>query len=352
VRLYQIDLARFIAALAVLLFHYSFRYWNLETPSVLLYPEISAFTQYGYLGVDLFFMISGFVILMSAENKSLREFIVSRVVRLYPVYWFGCIFIFAFSYLWPVKSFNLDWSDLFINLTMFQAYFERPNISTVFWTLVIELQFYILICVALYTGLIKKVEWLLLGWLGLSIVADYIPVPNFVRWFLVLEWCYYFVAGAIFYRVWKDRLTIFRAIVLTLAALQALKHAYWYMLVKERMSGIDYEPTILALIIISFFGFFILLSTNKLPGNYKLFAKLGALTYPLYLIHSAVGHAIMSAYLDTTNRMYLLSITTVAMLVFAYSIVIFVERPIAPLLKRKMKSLLRLQPSSSYKMES
>lgn len=54
-RLYQLDLARFIAALAVLLFHYSFRYWNLDTPGQLLYPKMSSFSQYGYLGVDLFF---------------------------------------------------------------------------------------------------------------------------------------------------------------------------------------------------------------------------------------------------------------------------------------------------------
>lgn len=297
-------------------------------------------------------MISGFVILMSAENKSVREFIVSRVVRLYPVYWFACVFIFAFSYLWPVHSFNLDWSDLFINLTMFQAYFDRPNISTVFWILVIELQFYLLICLALYTGLIKKIQWLLLVWLSLSIVADYIPMPNIIRWFLVLEWCYYFVAGATFYLVWKDRLTIFRAILLSLALLQAIKHAYWYMLVKEKMSGIDYEPTILVVIIISYFGFFLLLSSNKLPGNYKLFAKLGALTYPLYLIHSAVGHAIMSTYLDITNRIYVLSATIVFMLLFAYAILLLIERPIAPRLKRYMKSLLRIQHPVSNKTPS
>lgn len=342
-RLYQIDLARFTAAMAVLLYHYAFRYWNADTPGILFYPEISWFTQYGYLGVDLFFIISGFVILMSADKKSCREFIVSRIVRLYPVYWFGCFFIFVFSYSWPVQRFDLTLIDLGANLTMFQVYFDKPNLNGVFWTLVIEMQFYILTGVAIYTGLIKKTEWLLLGWLGLSVLADYFPVPGFIKWFLVLDWCYYFIAGATFYLIWKDRLTLFRFILLALVFLQSLKHAYWYMLLKQRLTGIDYDPIVLGTVISVFFGFFMLLSLNKLPGNYKFFAKLGALTYPLYVLHSAVGHAILTTYVDPANRFYLLAATTLAMILFSYAVVELVERPFAAVLKRTMISLLRLK---------
>jgi peptidoglycan/LPS O-acetylase OafA/YrhL len=44
-------------------------------------------SRYGYLGVDLFFVISGFVVQLSAWDRRPPEFVVSRIVRLYPAFW-------------------------------------------------------------------------------------------------------------------------------------------------------------------------------------------------------------------------------------------------------------------------
>ena len=65
-RLYQIDLFRFIAALMVVLFHYTFRGF-IANSSILEFPVLGSLFKYGYLGVDLFFMISGFVIYVNRE---------------------------------------------------------------------------------------------------------------------------------------------------------------------------------------------------------------------------------------------------------------------------------------------
>jgi peptidoglycan/LPS O-acetylase OafA/YrhL len=51
------------------------------------YPLLAPVAKYGYLGVDLFFMISGSVILVSTANASFKGFFVSRIVRLYPAFW-------------------------------------------------------------------------------------------------------------------------------------------------------------------------------------------------------------------------------------------------------------------------
>lgn len=97
-RLYQIDLFRFIAALMVVLFHYTFRGFIVNS-SIVAFPFLGFIFKYGYLGVDLFFMISGFVIYMSIENSSLLNFLKSRIVRLYPAFWI-CVSITAlFIYL-------------------------------------------------------------------------------------------------------------------------------------------------------------------------------------------------------------------------------------------------------------
>ena len=54
-------------------------------------PRAARSTSFGYLGVELFFLISGFVILMSVWNRAPGAFGVSRVVRLFPAYWFSVV---------------------------------------------------------------------------------------------------------------------------------------------------------------------------------------------------------------------------------------------------------------------
>src|SRR5690606_9451917 len=88
-RLSELDLLRFLAALAVVLYHFTgfggAGAW--PEPAGDVFPEVAALTRFGYLGVDLFFVISGFVILMSAWGRGPGEFGISRLVRLMPAYW-------------------------------------------------------------------------------------------------------------------------------------------------------------------------------------------------------------------------------------------------------------------------
>jgi len=61
---FEIDLLRFLAAIAVLFYHYTFAGFE-DNPNLVPveYPFLAEFTRYSYLGVNLFFLISGFVIL-------------------------------------------------------------------------------------------------------------------------------------------------------------------------------------------------------------------------------------------------------------------------------------------------
>ncbi|WOO32781.1 acyltransferase family protein [Diaphorobacter limosus] len=72
-RVNEIDLLRFFAALAVVFFHYSFRGYAADAMSIMPYPLLASLSKYGYLGVELFFMISGFVILMTAAKEILQN---------------------------------------------------------------------------------------------------------------------------------------------------------------------------------------------------------------------------------------------------------------------------------------
>ncbi len=93
-RVSELDLLRFFAAFSVLLYHYTFRGYAAGDMSIMPYPLLAPISKYGYLGVDLFFLISGFVILMSASSGSLKRFAISRIVRLYPAFWVCCTVTF------------------------------------------------------------------------------------------------------------------------------------------------------------------------------------------------------------------------------------------------------------------
>nr|WP_275554988.1 acyltransferase family protein [Mixta sp. Marseille-Q2659] len=70
-RVELIDYLRLIAALGVILFHYTFNgIDNGKISSISQIPALTQFTKFGYLGVELFFMISGYVIFFSAKKKA------------------------------------------------------------------------------------------------------------------------------------------------------------------------------------------------------------------------------------------------------------------------------------------
>ncbi len=105
-RFYEIDLLRFLAALSVVIYHYTFRAYGVGNLSPIPYLEMSRFTRYGYLGVELFFIISGYVILLSVQGKTVRQFFISRVQRLYPAFWVACTLTFLVVRIWGNGSTN------------------------------------------------------------------------------------------------------------------------------------------------------------------------------------------------------------------------------------------------------
>lgn len=139
-RFSELDGLRGLAAAAVVLCHFT---------DYTLYPEdnhIPWFFRWGQFGVQLFFMISGFVILVSARNSpSAKHFAITRFSRLYPPYWialalssFLVLGLGVHAAIAPVT-----WKTAVINITMLQRWLNEPSIDSVYWTLGVELQFYV-----------------------------------------------------------------------------------------------------------------------------------------------------------------------------------------------------------------
>jgi peptidoglycan/LPS O-acetylase OafA/YrhL len=90
VRFRVLDGLRFVAAVSVVVFHFTARAhddWGTSVDRA--FPTLSQYAAYGTLGVEFFFIISGFVILMTAWDRSLPDYTASRIGRLFPAYWAG-----------------------------------------------------------------------------------------------------------------------------------------------------------------------------------------------------------------------------------------------------------------------
>jgi peptidoglycan/LPS O-acetylase OafA/YrhL len=150
-RIFELDALRGIAALFVVLFHFTMGR-----------KEGDYGFKFGVTGVDLFFLISGFVILLTLEKtKTWKEFVVNRFSRLYPTYW-ACVTITTITILIHLGFANnllfKTLPDYFANLTMFQLYFRRGDIDGSYWTMIIEMLFYIYMLLVFVFKKLKHIE--------------------------------------------------------------------------------------------------------------------------------------------------------------------------------------------------
>lgn len=135
-----LDALRGFAALAVVLFHYTSRYDELyghDDPLPLL--------RLGSYGVHLFFMISGFVILTTLLRcRRSQDFALSRATRLLPTYWLAIALTFTVVSVVGLPGREVGPVTALYDLTMLQNQAGLDNVDGVYWSLGVELSFYLL----------------------------------------------------------------------------------------------------------------------------------------------------------------------------------------------------------------
>ncbi|WP_375314237.1 acyltransferase [Bradyrhizobium sp. A5] len=157
----MLDPLRFGAALGVAIFHQMFWSWarvSIGVPGFertvaadVIYPSAAPFTWFGWVGVEIFFVISGFVIANSASQASPGEFLLGRALRLYPAVWVCATATFLVLLLFgsgPTSEFILPYLHAML---MVPKGVTGQWLDEVYWTLAAETAFYGLVFCAMLT---------------------------------------------------------------------------------------------------------------------------------------------------------------------------------------------------------
>jgi peptidoglycan/LPS O-acetylase OafA/YrhL len=320
-RIRGLDGLRGIAAVSVLLFHYTVVYDQLVEPFPLPYAA-----TYGRHGVELFFIISGFVILMTVENsRGVIDFAVSRFARLFPVFWTVVLIESLALALNPLPTtfpFPTIGSVL-ANLTMMPVLFHARLIDSSYWSLFFELVFYVLMGIALRARLIGRIEWPWLFWLVVIAVLRFAH-PELglrTRQILLVEYGHLFIIGICLYRIWAARSTKLTYGLLALACGMPLFGP-----------GIESGSTptpLYFLITLGFTALVWLAAADRLSFlAWRPLQYLGAISYPVYLLHMIIGFELIHfALIMGASPATALVAATAGTILLAAAVTKLIERP-------------------------
>ncbi len=264
-------------AILMVIFYHAYARWPNSVPYGNQYSEIM-FIKYGWLGVELFFMISGFVILMTLEKcTNLFQFIYRRWLRLFPAMFIVSMLVFSTARLLFVERPDgiPELRDLLPGLTFIDTdFFTRTFhshwgvLEGVFWTLFIEVQFYFIFGIIYFTFGVDAAIAALIGLFSLYIInAPFVWrfAPQYMGWF---------ASGAMYYLYFKSRKNKWLCMGLFMSLLSAA------FLPKM---GVDAK---ISASIISLIFMAVIMSErlqSVLSSKYLVF--IGFISYPLYLVH-------------------------------------------------------------------
>jgi peptidoglycan/LPS O-acetylase OafA/YrhL len=321
---YGLDILRLASALLVAVFHLFFWSWagifstGDQTRHVFAdaaqFPSAVSLTSFGWIGVDTFFVISGFVISSSTVLSSPIEFLTGRMLRLYPAVWIFASATVAVLYLVagdpPAKLLGRYVRSLLLIPL-------HPWIDGVYWTLSAEISFYAVVFLCL---LLKRVSMVQLAWaltiisgafnifylfvmLGIvhtSAIAVFISL-SLLPGLALLPYGGEFALGI---WLWVGATTVAPTVLQQVGRLFALCvsgfQVYAHTLqIAAFVPALTNQSTLVPISIFLFSSFLMFLFTQSngsfrvLPKSVEIFVRyVGLITYPFYLVHNLVGAGI------------------------------------------------------------
>lgn len=353
-----VDLSRFFAALLVLLYHLGYSTWQPRSNGYFIHQGLYSIPQmswawFGYIGVQIFFVISGFVVTNSAAKATLPQFVIGRVTRLYPTLWVCA----------TITLLICIFADLYSNAELIRRYVgslllfpKAPWMEGVYWTLILEVIFYALVGLMIMGGRIARIDLLakaLTLYSGTAILAAWWFHDTDAGWLhsliglargkrQLMAWHGVFFATGIYFYLWAANQlrvggAVFAVITLMLCCTQIyvgaalpLADALARIGDEEMAMRLPWDPILAFLLFTAViplsiqYGAWIARHLNATAMSWL--RVLGLMSYPIYLLHFTLGLVVMRWLVSReVAPLVALAIACLVVLVVSWGIVRFVE---------------------------
>lgn len=317
-RFVELDSIRGIAALAVIVYHYLYRYNELYLHEGFNFD----WAYWGKYGVQLFFIISGFVIYMSLVRvNSPVDFIASRFTRLFPAYWVAIFITTSFVFYFGLPGRELSIVSTLINFTMLQGFLNVGHVDGVYWTLTIELIFYFWMFVLLILNRINHIAYLMFALLFFSIFykSGFIPENKYLEKIFLIEYISYFSIGVMFFKLYQDGIRFFNMIVLSMSVF---------------LIYISNDIYVFCLSLILMSTVYISIFHSIKIFKMRIFIFFGSISYSLYLLHQNVGYVIINIGYEIGFHPFLsMAIAFFTSIVLSTILTYYIEKPVMKLMR-------------------
>ncbi|MFI5874230.1 acyltransferase family protein [Streptomyces sp. NPDC051445] len=343
-RLRALDGLRLLAALMVCFYHYAGKNgevaqsWH-QSPAA-KFPTLSQAATYGSLGVQFFFLISGFVICMSSWGRSIGDFFRSRVARLYPAYWAAIVLVTAAGLVLPVVAAPLRSDEILTNLTMLQQPMGVPRVLGVDWTLWVEVRFYALFALFVVRRGVtyRRVVVFCCLWTLAGVFARVADNP-LTDELVMRDHAPYFIGGLALYLIHRFGNSLLPWGIVVFSFLLGQRYSVTALWHPGPQGAFHRNPYVIQLIVLVAFVAVAAVALGWTSrANWRWLTVAGALTYPFYLIHEHLGWFFIRVLyrglgLDPWATF---GTTVLSMLGIAWLLHRFVERRFGPRLKRAL----------------
>ncbi len=346
-----LDSFRFLAIISVILYHYYSR-WTIPAHTQNLYPygnSYAGYFQYGYLGVEFFFMISGFVILYTLEKSgTYGGFLIKRFIRLFPpmllcsIVTYLLVILLDKDNLFPVFhssphgflpgltfSNTKIWSDIFPDKNW--AYIDGA-----YWSLHTEVTFYLISGLIYFSNRKNFISnWLVFSTIIIAANALHIHVfPNnviltdFFNHFMLADYIIFFTVGILSYAYFFKKTLTKWNVILSIFLILYEYHHY------------TYNWSILLIISLSTLLFAIFAFKPSYLGflKMKIFQRIGIISYTVYLFHQFAGVILINKISAIIKLEFLTPfiplLVILLVLLFAEFSYRFYEKPVSAYLKK------------------
>lgn len=360
-----LDALRLLAACVVLAFHLLFAIWipgaNRRVPHTALFDPLQPFVTFGWVGVEIFFVISGFVIAYSAHGVRAATFVRHRWLRLFPAALL-CATVSGIALLYlneiPPHSIVFAWGRSIL------FYPKGGYVDGAYWTLSIEIAFY---CVVFLLLLARRERWLpavmaMLGcisafyWmlaaakthLPSALERLYLALHSVASWNISLlpHGCY-FALGVFLWLLCLGRVTLARVCIAGVCVIGGVLQIVQRATLMQTVLRAPQPPVApvalwigaVAVVIVSARCNHAIQAALGTRGI-AVFRRLGLMTYPLYLLNQTLGRALVLALFSSLGYVVATLMSVAVIVTLTFLVASYLEPPLRRWINGQIDQLL------------